>query len=125
MPTVIRSHKIVSIITGTIILFIGIAWAINFPLQKQASKKDAISFIQHEQHLSPTLIKSIKLKKDYVVNGYNVIVQFKDDSKYYYVYERNMSSWGKLPYHTYLSIQDKNGDEVANNAKSIKHPFAN
>lgn len=66
MLTVIRSHKVVSILIGAVLIVLGVAWTINFPVQKMQAKQDAMGYIQHEQHLKTSLIKSINAKKNYI-----------------------------------------------------------
>lgn len=115
----------VSILVGAVLIVLGVAWTINFPVQKMQAKQDAMGYIQHEQHLKTSLIKSINAKKNYMMNGYDVAVKFKDDSKHIYVYERNMSGWGDQPYHIYLNVEDLSGNGIDDNDRSVKHPSPN
>lgn len=108
------------IISIFFISIISLYFLFSFPIMRFLAEKSTYSYLKKE-HILIENIKSKKIVKTYKINGYKIIIKFKDDPNYIYVY-KFFPYDGFLRYDLKLNIYNNGYEEYSSNNKNKDKP---
>lgn len=103
-----------------LILILSIQLIYSFPIQKLLAEKNVIKYM-NEQGTNIENIASKEIFKDYKMGGYTIIIRYKDDFDYKYIYNYSRR-YKKQKYNVRCSIYNKRNKEVGVTGEKVKYP---